>query len=63
MEAYIVKIYRRSADDPQYLVGQIEHVGKGYKRPFHNTHELVDLLSLPSEPDNQASDSAIHDQD
>ncbi len=59
MDAYIIKIYRRSTDDPHSLVGQIENVDKGHKHAFHNTQELVNLLSLPSEPDNQTRAAQI----
>ncbi len=54
MDAYVIKIYRRNKDDPHALVGQIENVDKGHKHAFHNTQELLNLLNLPSAPDNQS---------
>jgi hypothetical protein len=47
MESYIVRLYRRDADQPGNLVGLVETVGQNEQRPFHNAEELVAILSEP----------------
>lgn len=47
MDSYIVRMYRRDADDPENLVGLVETVGEDVKRPFHTVRELVAILSEP----------------
>jgi hypothetical protein len=45
MDSYIVRMYRRDADNPENLVGLVETVGEEEKRPFHSVSELVAILS------------------
>jgi hypothetical protein len=45
MDSYIVRMYRRDADNPENLVGLVETVGEDVKRPFHSVGELVAILS------------------
>jgi len=45
MDSYIVRMYRRDADNPESLVGLVETVGEEAKRPFHSVSELVAILS------------------
>jgi len=45
MDSYIVRMYRRDADNPESLVGLVETVGEEVKRPFHSVGELVAILS------------------
>ena len=45
MDSYIVRMYRRDADNPENLVGLVETVGEEAKRPFHNFGELMAILS------------------
>jgi hypothetical protein len=45
MDSYIVRMYRRDADNPENLVGLVETVGEEAKRPFHSIGELVAILS------------------
>ncbi len=45
MDSYIVRMYRRDADNPENLVGLVETVGEEAKRPFHSVGELVAILS------------------
>ncbi len=47
MDSYIVRLYRRDADNPENLVGLVETVGEEGKRPFHTTGELTAILSEP----------------
>ena len=44
MENYIVRIYRRDADDPQKIAGLVELVGIEQKESFANFDELRDIL-------------------
>lgn len=47
MDSYIVRMYRRDAENPENLVGLVETVGEDGKRPFHTASELVAILSEP----------------
>lgn len=47
MDSYIVRMYRRDAENPEELVGLVEIVGDDGKRPFHNMSELMAILSEP----------------
>ena len=46
IDHYIVKVYRRDKDDPQKIVGQIQHVSTECERPFTHLEELIEILSL-----------------
>ena len=45
VENYIVRIYRREADDPASVVGIIECVESSVQVPFHGLGKLGDLLA------------------
>ena len=45
--SYIVRIYRRSEDDPRMVVGVVEMVGLREKKGFHDIEELRLILDLP----------------
>lgn len=45
VENYIVRIYRREADDPDRVVGTVECVETRSHKPFHGLHALGDLLA------------------
>lgn len=47
MDSYIVRMYRRDADNPENLVGLVETVGEEEKRAFHSLSELTAILSEP----------------
>ena len=47
MDSYIIRMYRRDAENPENLVGLVETVGEGEKRSFHSVSELVAILSEP----------------
>lgn len=51
MDSYIVRLYRRDVDNPEYLVGLVETVGESEARPFHSVRELVAILSAPPSRD------------
>lgn len=44
MENYIVRIYRRDAQDPERVSGLVEVVGDGATRPFTSFEELSEIL-------------------
>jgi hypothetical protein len=46
MDNYIVRIYRRDADDPAKAVGVVEYVETGTRRSFADIDELLSLLHL-----------------
>ena len=45
VENYIVRIYRRDADDPEGVVGTVECVETQIQQPFHGIGRLGMLLS------------------
>ena len=45
MDSYLVRIYRRTEDNPRMLVGVVEEVGANDKKAFHNLYELWDILN------------------
>lgn len=45
VENYIVRIYRRNADDPECVVGTVECVESQIQRPFSSMHALEKYLS------------------
>jgi hypothetical protein len=44
-DSYIVRVYRRSSDDPPQLVGIVEQVRTGRETPFHSIEELWQVLT------------------
>jgi hypothetical protein len=46
MDHYIVKVYRRDKNDPQKIVGQIQHVSTECERPFAHIEELSEILKI-----------------
>lgn len=44
MESYIIRVYRREAEDAKSLVGTIEIVETQEKKTFINFDELRDIL-------------------
>jgi len=45
MDSYLVRIYRRTENNPRMLVGVVEEVGVKEKKAFHNLYELWDILN------------------
>jgi hypothetical protein len=45
MNSYLVRIYRRTENNPRMLIGVVEEVGVKEKKAFHNLHELWDILN------------------
>ncbi len=52
MENYIVRIYRRDANDPNHVIGTVEHAETRERSSFHSLAALIGLLS---EPDTKTS--------
>jgi len=48
MDSYIVRIYRRT-DEPPEFAGQVEKAGTEVREIFHNSAELVSFLTSGSE--------------
>ncbi len=47
--SYVVRIYRRTNNNPRLLVGVVEEAGVKEKKAFHNLYELWDILNLKKE--------------
>ena len=60
METYILRIYRRSADRPEQIVGVSEHVETGERKRFQNVYQLSQIL-LDSEPEYRQPDKPSND--
>ena len=45
MTSYLVRIYRKSDNNPRLLVGVVEEVGAKDKKAFNNVYELWDILN------------------
>ena len=45
MDSYLVRIYRKTEDNPRMLIGVVEEVGKKEKKAFNTLHELWDILN------------------
>ncbi len=50
MESYIVRIYRRSADDPQEIVGLVEIVESDTRKAFNSFDELRMIFNNKTAP-------------
>lgn len=49
MNSYVVRIYRRTNNNPRLLVGVVEEPGAKGKNAFHNLYELWDILNTKKE--------------
>lgn len=59
MESYIVRIYRRAAEDLPEAVGTLEVASTGQRLKFQGQDELINLLGLaPTIPLSALSDTA-----
>ena len=45
MNSYVVRIYRRTNNNPRLLVGVVEEPGMKEKKAFHTLYELWDILN------------------
>jgi hypothetical protein len=45
MNSYLVRIYRKSDNNPRLLVGVVEEAGVNGKKAFTNLYELWDILN------------------
>jgi len=46
MDSYLVRIYRRSKDDPEQIVGIVEEIDSGLNRSFQDMAQLAKMLTL-----------------
>lgn len=44
-DSYIVRIYRRAMDQPNSMVGIVEHIDLDCRIAFHNKEELWSILT------------------
>ena len=49
MNSYVVRIYRRTNNNPRLLVGVVEEPGMKEKKAFHTLYELWDILNPKKE--------------
>lgn len=56
MEAYVVRIYRRSGTQPDSVVGILEDAATGTTRRFGSLAELAALLTTPGGAPDEAED-------
>ncbi|MBU4318624.1 MAG: hypothetical protein KKF30_15310 [Proteobacteria bacterium] len=47
MDSYLIRIYRRSQDEPEKIVGIIEDINSGLKQSFKNLAELCNTITTP----------------
>ena len=47
MENYIVRIYRRTNNNPESVTGIVENPDSGESIPFHNNEEFVNIFFAP----------------
>jgi predicted transcriptional regulator with HTH domain len=51
MDSYLIRIYRRSKDDPEGVVGVVEEIKTGLNHAFQGMSSLCKLLSLEEFPE------------
>jgi hypothetical protein len=57
MDSYLIRIYRRSKDDPEEVVGVVEEIKTGLKHAFQGMSSLCKLLSLEKFSEKGRSDN------
>ncbi|MBC2737790.1 MAG: hypothetical protein HF981_25755 [Desulfobacteraceae bacterium] len=45
MDSYLIRIYRRSPDEPENLVGVVENIDTGQQQPFNNLAGMCQAVS------------------
>ena len=50
MDSYLIRIYRRSKNDPEQFVGVVEEIDSGMNRSFQGMADLAKLLTLEKFP-------------
>jgi hypothetical protein len=53
MDSYLIRIYRRSTDDPQKVVGMVEEIDSGRTHAFHDLLGLCRTLSHKNKPEEE----------
>jgi hypothetical protein len=54
MNSYLVRIYRKTENNPRMLVGVVEEPGVKEKKAFSNLYELWDILNPVQNGETQA---------
>ena len=49
-ESYVVRIYRRTRDDPHAVLGVLEAVDSEWQQPFSTIEQLLQLLVRAAQP-------------
>ena len=47
MDSYLIRIYRRSPDDPEKVVGIVENIETGQRQPFNSLGGLCRAVAAP----------------
>ena len=59
METFIIRIYRRFIDKTENIIGFIEHVETGEKKPFENLQQLNGIIlnsgAAPEQPEHYSN--------
>jgi len=45
MDSYLIRIYRRSPDEPENLVGVVENIDTGQQHPFNSLAGMCQAVS------------------
>ena len=52
MDTYIIRIFRRSEQDPEEIIGTTEHIETGQKQGFKDLKNLCGIIAKPGpDPD------------
>ena len=54
MDSFLIRIYRRNPDEPEKIVGIVENIATGQRRPFNS---LAGLCQAVSAADTNGKDS------
>jgi len=53
MDSYLIRIYRRSKNDPEQVVGVVEEIDSGLNRSFQGMAQLANMLTLEKFPEKE----------
>jgi len=58
MDSYLIRIYRRSKDDPEEVVGVVEEIDSGLNRSFQGMAQLAKMLTLEKFTEKKADEDS-----
>ncbi|BBO84194.1 hypothetical protein DSCO28_47600 [Desulfosarcina ovata subsp. sediminis] len=58
MDSFLIRIYRRSPDDPEEVVGIVENINTGQRRPFNSLAGLCQAISA-TDPNGKDSPGTV----